>query len=102
MRMTPQGRGRALTAPGVLGDEGRGLELVTCREKVCLIHCPAPLPTHSCVELVCSDGSAYSLAAFWKAEWSHTFPLIRISPRPGRESCPGAEEERDCDSSLSI
>lgn len=100
MRMTPQGRGRTSTAPGVPGDEGCGLELVTCREKVCLIHYPAPLPKHTCVQLVCSEGSAYFLAAPRKAEWSHTFSVIGILPRPGRESCPGAKEERD--SSLSI
>lgn len=83
VRMMPQGRGKASTAPGELGDEGCGLELVTYREKVCLIHRPAPLPAHTCVELVCGDGTADSPAAFRKAEWSHTFSLIRICPRPG-------------------
>ena len=101
MRMTLLRRGRPSTAPGVLEDEGYSLELLTCREKVCLIHCSsaytrlreAGMQRRHCV---------FSVAAFRKPEWSRMFSPIRILPRPCRECCPGVREEQGCDSSLSI
>lgn len=84
------------------GDEGCGLELVTCREKVCLIHCPAPLPTHTSVELECGDGHrAFSGGVQESRVVTRVFTDNDLTT-PRLRVLPGAEEERDGDSLLSI
>jgi len=66
-----------------------------------------PLPSSSAYTRLHEAGMQrrhceFSVAAFRKPEWSRMFSPIRISPRPCRECCPGVQEERGCDSLLSI